>query len=167
MRQGRNTRRSGARGLTLIEVMVSIAVVTAVILAAIGTRYLVVKQAVRADAYNTAGKLGQMLLEGWRGAGDPATYNPKTRFAGQMTIDDSIPISMAPPVPSGLVPLSSTCRYHVELDRVHYYVTLAYKNEDVIQQQPAVLHATVGFQHNYQAASVATSGNYVRLTTYK
>ena len=164
VRQAVDGRRTRSRGFTLIEVATSILLVTTIVLAAMCVRYLVVKQARRGDAYNTAGKLGQMLLEGWRSAGLPSSYNPITRFAGQMTINPSTS-TLAPPVPTGFTPLPS--RYHVELDHVHYYVTLAYINEDLINQQPPVLHAVVGFRENYAAQSVATGANYVYLTTYK
>jgi len=151
------------RGFTLIEVAISILLVMTIVVAAISVRYLAVQQARRGDAYNTAGKLGQMLLEGWRSSGAPATYDPIARFAGQTVIVITT-TTMAPPAPTGFTTLG---RYQVVLDNVNYYVTLAYINEDVMTQQPAVLHAVVGFRHNYQAASVATGANYVRLTTYK
>ena len=163
MRAALDCRWTRSRGFTLVEVAVSILLVATIILAALGVRYLAVKQARRGDAYNTAGKLGQMLLEGWRSSGAPATYDPIARFAGQTVIVITT-TTMAPPAPTGFTTLG---RYQVVLDNVNYYVTLAYINEDVMTQQPAVLHAVVGFRHNYQAASVATSANYVRLTTYK
>ena len=163
MRAPLDCRWRRSRGFTLVEVALSILLVTVIVLAAMSVRYLAVKQARRGDAYNTAGKLGQMLLEGWRSSGAPNTYNPITRFAGQTAIVITTS-TMAPPAPSGFTTLG---RYQVVLDNVNYYVTLAYINENVMTQQPAVLHAVVGFRHNYEAASVATSGNYVRLTTYK
>ena len=164
MRAALDYRWTRPRGFTLVEVAVSILLVMTIIVAAISVRYLAVKQARRGDAYNTAGKLGQMLLEGWRSSGAPATYDPIARFAGQTVIVITT-TTMAPPAPTGFLTLG---RYQVVLDNVNYYVTLAYINEDPsMTQQPAVLHAVVGFRHNYQAASVATSGNYVRLTTYK
>jgi hypothetical protein len=144
-------------------VSVSILLVMTIVMAALGVRYLAVKEARRGDAYNAAGRLGEMMLEGWRSAGAPNTYDPVARFAGQTVITIST-ATLAPPAPSGFTTLG---RYQVVLDHVNYFVTLAYINEDLMAQRPAVLNATVGFQHNYQAASVATSGNYARLTTYK
>lgn len=163
VRRAVDGRRTRSRGFTLIEVATSILLVTTIVLAAMCVRYLAVKQARRGDAYNAAGKLAQMLLEGWRSAGLPSSYNPITRFTGQMTINPSTS-TLAPPTPTGFTTLG---RYLVVLDHVNYYVTLAYINEDLINQQPAVLHAVVGFRENYAAESVASSGNYVRLTTYK
>ncbi len=153
-----NTRRMiRARGVTLAEVSVSIAVAAAVVLAALGTRYLSVKQAVRGDAYNTAGRIGLLLLEGWRSSTAPNTYNPATKFAGQLTLT----AASGPPAPGGLTALPS---YRAVLDGRNYYVTLAYKNATTTA--PAVLHVTVGFRRDYQAGSLTTADNYVRLTTY-
>ena len=140
-----------------MEVSVSIAVVTAVVLAALGTRYLAVRQAVRGDAYNTAGRIGLLLLEGWRSSSTPSTYNPVVKFAGQLTLT----AAAGPVAPSGFTALGS---YRVVLDGRNYYVTLAYKNATTTA--PATLHVTVGFRQNYQAGSLSAGDNYVRLTTY-
>jgi type II secretory pathway pseudopilin PulG len=152
------SRRVRRRGLTLIEVIVSILLVMVVILAAIGTRYLATQQARRGDAYSTAGKLGLMLLEAWRSSTAPSTYNPITTFAGQMTVSTS---GTGPPAPTDFTTLGS---YHVVLDNVHYYPTLAYIGATT--EQPAVLHVSVAFRQNYQAGTISTGDNCVRLTTY-
>jgi len=158
VRSADSHRRTRTRGFTLTEVMVSILLVTTIILAAIGTRYLAVKQARRGDAYGTAGKLGLMLLEAWRSSATPATYDPITTFAGQMTVSTS---GTGPPAPTGFTTLG---RYRIVLDNVNYYPTLAYVNATTTQ--PAVLHVSVAFKHSYQAGTIATGDNTVRLTTY-
>jgi hypothetical protein len=152
-----------------MEVSVSILLVMTIVLAGLGVRYLAVKEARRGDAYNAAGRLGEMLLEGWRSAGEPKTYDPVARFAGQTVLAIST-AAMAPPAPSGFTVLNGPHggRFQVVLDHVNYFVTLAYIDADPTWlQRPAVLNATIGFQHNYQSVSVAVSGSYVRLTTYK
>ena len=163
-------RQRRSRGLTLMEVSVSIAVVTVIILAAIGTRYLAVKQAVRADAYNTAGRIGLLLLEGWRSSGEPNAYDALAKLGTQFTSPDLMEsvASGGPATPSGFITLvrpgSTNPYYHFVLDRRHYYVTLAYKNATTTA--PATLHVTVGFRQNYQVGSLSAEDNYVRLTTY-
>lgn len=143
--------------MTLIEVMVSILLITIVVVAALGARYLAVKQARRADAYNTAGRLGLLLLEGWRSTGEPRDYDPEARFSGQMTITGG---ATGPTAPTGFTALDT---YHVVQDNVNYYATLAY---DEPADAPAVLHVTVGFRHQYQAGTISETDNFVRLTTY-
>ncbi len=157
MRSADRHRRTRTRGVSLVEVMVSIILMTAIILVAIGTRYLAGRQARRGDAYGAAGKLGLMLLEAWRSTGTPAAYDPITAFAGQMTIATS---ASGPAAPTGFTTLGN---YHVVLDNVNYHATLAY---DEPAEQPAVLHVSVAFKQNYQAGTFATGDNVVRLTTY-
>lgn len=158
MRSAQTYRRGIRHGFTLVEVMVSILLITIVVLAALGARYLAVKQARRADAYNTAGRLGLLLLEGWRSTGIHSAYDPVTRFSGQMTITGG---ATGPTAPTGFTTLDT---YHVVQDNVNYYATLAYIDETV--DAPAVLHVTVGFRHQYQAGTISETDNYVRLTTY-
>jgi prepilin-type N-terminal cleavage/methylation domain-containing protein len=160
--------RRRPRGLTLIEVTVSIAVVTIVILAAIGTRYLAVKQAVRADAYNTAGRIGLLLLEGWRST-DLDIYEPLVRLGGQISISQS---TTGPDVTAAGFNLYTSPDGYAHYDIVqgprHYYATLGYTDVDptVGAERPPVLHVTVAFRHDYGAWD-ASSANYVQLTTYK
>lgn len=158
MRAAFRSRRTRWRGLTLVEVMISILLIAIVIVAALGARYLAVKQARRADAYNTAGRLGLLLLEGWRSTGVHSAYDPAARFSGQMTITGG---AGGPAAPTGFTTLDT---YHVVQDNVNYYATLAYIDETTTA--PAVLHVTVGFRHQYQAGTIAETDNFVRLTTY-
>jgi len=169
MRQGRNTRRGQARGLTLIEVMVSIAVVTVIIVAAIGTRYLVVKQAVRADAYNTAGRIGLLLLEGWRST-DLAIYKPLVRLSGQLSIGKS---TVGPDVTAAGFNLYTSpdgcAHYEIVQGPRHYYATLGYKNAvgAVGTERPYTIHVAVGFLNSYNTWDASKAINYIRLTSYR
>ncbi len=148
--------------MTLIEVMVSILLITIVVVAALGARYVGVKQARRADAYNTAGRIALLLLEGWRSTGIHSAYDPVTRFSGQMTITDG---ASGPAAPTDLAftTLNNTS-YHIVQDNVNYYATLAYVDETA--DDPAILHVTVGFRHQFEAGALAETDNFVRLTTY-
>ena len=158
MRSAGSHGRTRTRGFTLNEVMVSILLVTIIIVAAIGTRYLAGKQARRGDAYGAAGKLALMLLEAWRSTGTPWDYDPITTFAGQMTISTS---ATGPAAPTGFTTLGN---YRIVLDNVYYYPTLAYIDETA--DDPARLHVSVAFRHNYEGGAISDSDNCVRLTTY-
>jgi hypothetical protein len=139
-------------------VVVSILLVAVVVVAAIGARYLTVQQAKRGDAHGTAGKLGLMLLEGWRSTGMPSAYDPIVTFTGQMTVSTS---GSGPSSPAGFATLGN---YRVALDNVNYYITLAYI--DATPVQPAVLHAGIAWKHHYQTGTIAATDECVRLTTY-
>ena len=147
--------------MTLIEVMVSILLITIVVVAALGARYIGVKQARRADAYNTAGRLGLLLLEGWRSTGMHSAYDPVTRFSGQMTITDG---ASGPGAPTDLAFTLNNTSYHIVQDNVNYYATLAYNDETTMA--PAVLHVTVAFRHTYGEGTISETDNLVQLRTY-
>jgi hypothetical protein len=148
----------GSHGFTLAETTISIAVVTSIILASLGARYLTVLQARRGDAYAGAGKLGLLLLEGWRGSATLPGYDPVSRFTGQMTISTS---ATGPATPGGFTKLGS---YRVVLDNMNLYATLAYMNATATA--PAKIHVCVGYRSHYEAGDVSSGANYVRLTTY-
>ena len=159
MRSAQTYRRGNSHGFTLVEVMVSILVITIIVVAAMGARYLAVRQARRADAQNTAGRIALLLLEGWRSTGIHSDYDPEARFSGQMTITAG---AGGPATPTGFTTLGNTS-YHIVQDNVNYYATLAY---DEPADAPAVLHVTVAFRHQYQAGAISETDNLVQLTTY-
>jgi type II secretory pathway pseudopilin PulG len=151
-------RRIGSGGFTLIEATITMAVVTAIVTASLGARYYAVQQARRGDAYNGAGRVGLLLLEGWRSTTTPAGYDPVAQFTSKITISTS---ATGPATPSGFTKLGS---YHVLLDNVHYYATLAYINATATA--PTKLHVCVGWKPHFEAGDMSSSGQYVRLTTY-
>lgn len=158
MSADRGTNRPRRRGFTLIEVAVSILLATVVILGAMMARYHSVRQARRADAYNGAGRLALLMLEGWRSYAAPDQYTPLTNFAGYFS---TFTTGTGPAAPTGFTTLGG---YRVILDNTNYYVTLAYVAKTTTA--PAKLHAAVAFRHQYDAGSVASGANVVRLTTY-
>ena len=155
--------------MSLIEVMISITLVTIIILGAIMVRYYAVRHAVRADAYETAARIGQLFLEGWRST-ELQYYEPYNRLTGQ------IPITVAGAgynvTNDGFTlytsPLGNS-HYDIFTDNIHYNVTLGYKNAVATpgSERPQVIHVTVAFRHDYQAGDVSTGANYLRLTTNK
>ena len=154
------------RGLTLVEVAVSIAIVSAVVLAAMMARYASVRQARRADAYNGAGRLALLLLEGWRSYATPTDYTPVINFGPSSPVHLAIETSAAgPSLPTGFTQLG---RYRVQMDNVNFYVTLSYYvNPTVtVPRTPSKLHAAVAFRNDFQQGTLASSDPVVRLTTY-
>ena len=115
-----------AAGMTLIEVSVSILLVTVVILGALMVRYHAVKQAVRGDAYETAARVGQLLLEGWRST-EWNVYDPNDRFPDQLMFQEAIdgPDVTADGFTRTQAPAASRY-YEAILNNRHYYATLGY-----------------------------------------
>ncbi len=161
------TRRGG---FTLIEVAVSIAVVMALVMAGLGARYLTVKQAVRADAYNTAGRLAMLLMEGWRST-EPTLYNPTTTPGALQGLSPTVTITggaancPAPPDSS----FTTLDTYLVTADNKNFYVTLSYKVPDPTPgaEHPAMLSVVVSFLDGYVTGNAAASHNRVSMTTYR
>jgi len=169
MRQGRYKGRSQARGLTLIEVMISIAVVTVIILASLMVRYYAVRHAVRADAYNTAARIGQLFLEGWRST-ELTIYEPYARLHDQLPTIASA--TAGPGLPEGFtmyISPPSVYNYMITMDGIQFYVTMGYMNPVTTEnaERPPVLHVAVGFMERYGAWDDSGAQAVVRLTTIK
>ncbi len=164
------SRQSHRRGFTLIEVAISIAVVMALVLAGLGARYLTVKQAVRADAYNVAGRLAILLLEGWRSNGltsyDPANSSLSALSGLSPTVTISKGVPGSPAAPTGFTTLDT---YRVTADNKNFYIRLAYKAEDLTPgaEHPPMMHVVVAFLDGYRAGDAKDSMNRVSMTTYR
>jgi hypothetical protein len=152
--------------------MVSISVVTVVILAALMVRYYVVRQAVRADAYETAARIGQLFLEGWRST-EWDTYEPYSILSTQVQMTGSTSGGSGPDVTAdGFTayksPAGVLCYNVVQRNR-HYHVALGYKikNADPSGYTEYVIHVSVGFLNNYTVWDSAAHINYVKLTSQR
>ncbi len=166
-------RRAGnekQRGFTLIEVVVSIAIVMALVMAGLAARYLTVKQAVRADAYNTAGRLALLLLEGWRST-EPDLYDPTSSVSALSSLSPTVTIVAnapgCPAAPGGFTTLNT---YRVIADNKNFYVRLSYKPADTSvagSEHPAMLSVIVTFLDSYLIGDASASTNRVSLTTYR
>jgi len=158
-----------AAGTSLIEVSVSILLVTVVILGALMVRYHAVKQAVRGDAYETAARVGQLLLEGWRSTEWDA-YDPNDRFPDQLMFQEAVD---GPDVTADGFELytspSGVTHYEAILNNRHYYATLGYMDPVGTEgaEKPRVIHVSVGFLNGYSAWDTAANINYVKLTSQK
>jgi type II secretory pathway pseudopilin PulG len=155
-------RMASRGGFTLVEVAVSILLAVIVVTAAMLARYNSVRQARRADAYNGAGRLALLLLEGWRSYAAPTDYNPVANFGSSSAVHMTISTSGTGPSAPDFDQVLG--RYLVVLDHANYYVTLAYTEKTT--GHPAKLHAAVAFRSQYDTGSVSDSANIVRLTTY-
>ncbi len=69
-------------GLTLIEVMISMALLAIVVLGAMGYQYFAALHARIARAQITATRTAQLLLEDWKSTGGSTAYDPSTLGLG-------------------------------------------------------------------------------------
>lgn len=95
-------------GLTLIEVMVAITVVVVGILGAAMFRYVSALDARKADVQVGAGRVGLLILEGWKGAAGADGYNPYNIPLNKNLIGGSPDISISPKNGNGEYPVELT-----------------------------------------------------------
>ncbi|NLH17360.1 MAG: prepilin-type N-terminal cleavage/methylation domain-containing protein [Phycisphaerae bacterium] len=66
-----------ARGVTLLEVAVGIAILAVASIGAINYQYHATRQSLVAQSEMTATRVAQLLLEDWKSRGGDETYNPE------------------------------------------------------------------------------------------
>ena len=163
MRAANRCGRTRQRGLTLIEVAISMLLASVVITAMLSVRYYTVQHAKRADVYNNAGRLALLMIEGWRGAPEPGMYTPIASFGKEFTKFEPSK-SGGPSGPSPASEWHVLDPYHIVMNNLHYYATLSY--QDATADQPAAFNVCVGWKKNYVAGTFTSDDEYVQLTTY-
>ena len=159
------------RGLTLIEVMIAMGILMFAVIGAMGYRYYSALDTRKADEQITAGRIGQMLLEGWRGGGGRNMGDPYNSFNPvNLSVPDAQLLiangSSGPPVPSGFTSFGST--YRVMSEGARYYATLSYKDEDLNGDgtlDMRILNAEVAWIEDYPTGNYQATDRTVRLTT--
>jgi prepilin-type N-terminal cleavage/methylation domain-containing protein len=118
-----NVRRHHNKGLTLIEVLVSLLIVAVAVIGAMMYRYYSASDARMADVHADAGRVGLLILEGWKGAAGRTDYNPAVSVGTEVLGSPDISISR----------IGTTNEYLVQLTGgtdTSYYALLSY-NDDV------------------------------------
>ena len=145
-------------GLTLVEIMVSIAIILVVVVGAISFRYYAAMDAREADVKISAARIGNLLLDAWKGTGGTPAYDPVSEFGLDLNISIS---ATGPDVPAGFIKLNS---YLISSNRVSYYATLSYK--DSTSTTPGVLTVTISWLGNYNTGTVSAADESVKLTAF-
>ncbi len=110
-------------GLTLIEVLVSLLIVAVAVVGSMMYRYYSASSARIADVHAGAGRVGLLILEGWKGAAGRTDYNPAVSVGTEVLGSPDISISK----------IGTTDEYLVQLTGgtdSSYYALLSY-NDDV------------------------------------
>ena len=113
------------RGVTLIEVMLAILILSVAVFGASGYRYYATLDARKADMHSTAARIGLLLCESWRGVKGAETYDPTAYFASELTIT---PITV--PYEFEYTGFTLLGGYAVVLNRANYYAILSWKDVD-------------------------------------
>ena len=78
-------KKSQRDGFTIVEVMVSVAIIIIVALGTLSFQYYCVKNSRSSEAQATATRLGQLLLEDWKSTGGDPDYDPNSLNLGLPT----------------------------------------------------------------------------------
>jgi len=154
IRKKRNT------GLTLIEIMVAMTVITIAITGAMGFRYYSALDARKADVQITAARLGLLLLESWKGTGGNEDYNPALHLGSNLSL-----VSNTETMPTTLVSYSTLNRYTVTVNGQKYYFALSHI--DATESVPKVLSVNIAWPVGSQTSPDLSNTQLLKLTTYK
>ncbi|MGB7582647.1 MAG: type II secretion system protein [Sedimentisphaerales bacterium] len=148
-------KNSRLHGFTIVEVMLSMAIV---IIVAVGTMYFQyngASPARQAEAQTAATRLGQLLLEDWKSTGGNSAYDPNTLGLGFTLVTQG--------------------NYTITIDYQTFYIQLAQQlapvssgsNPDTVAgvtlQQ---LSITVSWRKDYSPGTVSSSDPTLTFTTF-
>jgi len=152
-------RKTQNTGLTLIETMVTIALVMVMIVGVAEFRAFSSSNVRKADVQITSTRLALLLLEDWKAQSGSSDYDPVPVFSSQLDIAKS---SDGPAVPDGFI----RAGYHRRIiaDGVYYYATLSYK--EATANELRTLNVAVASVAGYGEGTVSSTDQSARLTTY-
>jgi len=160
-------RRHHNKGLTLIEVMLSMLVILVIAIGVVSYMYGCAWNARRADVQITATRIGQLLLDSWKTTGpvvggiwaveafdptDPGFHSTLLDDVG--TTGDGIP---------GVGTELRGTRYEITVDGAHYFITLSYREDS---PNFSLLNACVAWNPNFSSATLGSDPQRVWLTSY-
>jgi hypothetical protein len=118
-------------GLTLVEVMVAALAALVIVIGSMAYQYHSARDARKADARVTAGRLGLLLLDAWKTVlGDTALYDPKANLGPTLPIAFK-EFTLIEPPPGDPPGLANPFRYYrIEVNGIKYFVKLSYEDQD-------------------------------------
>ena len=144
-------------GVTLIEVMLAILILSIAVFGASGYRYHATLDARKADMHSTAARIGLLLCESWRGVKGTETYDPTAYFASELTIT-----TITVPYEFEYTGFTLLGGYAVVLNGANYYAILSWKD---VYTGLRALNVVVAWSPREQV-SIAGAYKLFELTTY-
>lgn len=148
-------------GITLVEEMAAILILSVAVIGASAYRYHSALDARKADETAVATRIALLLCENWRGINGDETFNPQDYWGQGLPV---IEVSgQGPEVPIGFTQLQT---YTVEINNVLYFVTMSW--QDVAAGLRA-LNVTVAWNQRgagHGSKAFANADKSFRLTTY-
>jgi len=118
--------RRWAAAVTLVEIMVTTAVLMIAIVGTSGYRYYAALDARKADKLRTAADIALLLCENWRGLKGSQTYDPAAHLASSLAITTVTDEFTGPTDPD----FSLLGVYQVAVQGTNYYAVLSWKDVD-------------------------------------
>lgn len=158
-------RRHHVKGLTLIEVMISLIVILIVVIGAVGYMYATAKHAKEADVRASAARLGLLLMETWKANGAiPSAFDPAnlSENINQAPLSDfGSPGALNLNTAAGFNLLQNRC-YRIQADNVKYFVEMTY-NDSI----PSMLCVYIAWNKgDYGSTTLDSNANRVALTDF-
>ena len=144
-------------GFTLVETVISIAVLLAAIIGVTGSRYFSALETRKGASQITAARVGQMLCESWRGLDGDETYDP----VGHLSSDLHVTEAAGPANPAGFKRLGSyTVAFDDGIGVDNYMTTLSWKD---VQPGLRALNVVVAWASREQLAGAAQQIDGIRV----
>ena len=148
------------RGFGLVEVVLAILILSMLVTGALGYSYHSAREVSRAERHETACRLAALVLEGWKGSPDPASYNPVAQLSEEIEIT-ALPFFFG--FWGGLPGAFTLDCYKVEMPQTDYYLLLSRRMG--VDATPETLHVYVSWQRDRQQVNWWEWEHYC-LTTY-
>jgi prepilin-type N-terminal cleavage/methylation domain-containing protein len=113
------------KGLSLVETMVAIVVLSIAVLGASGYRYYAALDTRKADMRMTAARVALLLCESWHGLKGDETYDPTVHLGSELSITVADSNDAVPDVPADFTKLGS---YGVLMNGVPCYTTMSWRD---------------------------------------
>lgn len=149
------------KGMTMIEVMVAAVLIVVAVLGAMGFRYLTALDAKKADIQISAGRVGLLLIEGWKAKDGDLNYDPVSEFnsAGIIIVQNG---SGGPSSPTGFS-LKPTPHFEIQENDMYFYTTLSYKDDPNL---PRIINARVGWLQGAGQGSGSGANQYITISNF-
>jgi type II secretory pathway pseudopilin PulG len=115
------------KGISLVETMVAIVVLSIAVIGASGYRYYAAMDTRKADMRMTAARVALLLCESWRGLKGDETYDPTVHLGSELliTVADPNDNDAVPDKPDDFTKLGS---YGVLMNGVPCYTTMSWQD---------------------------------------
>jgi prepilin-type N-terminal cleavage/methylation domain-containing protein len=148
-------KKSQRDGFTIVEVMVSVAIIIIVALGTLSFQYYCVKNSRSSEAQATATRLGQLLLEDWKSTGGDPDYDPNSLNLGFTLVTTNNYVTIPP------------------LDNQTFYIQMAQQLVPIANNPDPVagvtlqqLSVTVSWRKDYGNGAVSSSDPTLTFTTF-